>query len=100
MTTMVRHLPVLSLVAFLAAGCGTAAREAAWGYSDERPKPTWEDFEVWQRKFWKDLQGAKDACIRETGDSGKVNFWTGYSEVFMACMKVRGFARSRHSDPL
>jgi hypothetical protein len=100
-TTMVRHLPVLLLVALLAAGCG-AAREPAWGYSgpDEGLKhpSIGEAFEAWQRRAGNVRRVAQEACMLETGYSGTSRIWNANTEAFKACMKVRGWAT--YSNPL
>ncbi len=132
---MVRHLPLLSLVALLAGGCGaTSTKRNSWDYSgpdvrlkspplnmsEERRREIFEDlggrqfgmpsealqekfreeFETWKRKYLEALEGARDACARETGESGTPSFWTGYSKVFVACMNARGWSRPRGSNPL
>jgi hypothetical protein len=38
-----------------------------------------------------DVEAAKDACARETGESKTPGRWLGFSSAFMACMKARGW---------
>ena len=41
---------------------------------------------------------AKEACVRETGESKIPGFWLGYSNAFITCMLARGWTRG--SNPL
>jgi hypothetical protein len=67
--------------------------------SEALQKKLGEDDEAWKRKYAEAVQGARDACIRESGDSGTRSFLTGYNQGFLTCMNAHGWSRSRLSNP-
>ena len=111
MIDRVRHLCLMSLATACIAGCGTTSPgKESWAYVGKDPMlrsppntrvgnasdPAWRleaeaAMATWNRLQETAIGSAKEACVRETGESGTPNLWTGYSAPFMACMKARGW---------
>ena len=58
------------------------------------------NFETWKKRRSDAVQAAKDNCARTPGESAASGYWSGYSEVFLGCMRTLGWTRSRYGDPL
>lgn len=81
---MLKSYVVILLAITCLCGCASGSVSERWSYTPpggytlkQVPVP--------------DVEAAKDACARETGESRTPSVWLGHSRAFMACMKTRGW---------